>query len=127
MGPLKNRCAILISTSRKMWARLQLCLLGLSRNVCIKPVLCWLLATSGFMYLPLRIGAQNKQTTGLQRPRRLDDGITWKRDPATGELTVILSGAGQDTNLPDGAANSHSISVVTQVVPVTCSVVGADG
>jgi Ca-activated chloride channel homolog len=110
-----------------MWARLQHSLLGLSRNVCIKPVLCWLLAASGFIYLPLRIGAQNKQTTGSQRPRRLDDGITWKRDPVTGELTVILSGAGQDANLPDGAANSHSISVVTQVVPVTCSVVGADG
>jgi Ca-activated chloride channel homolog len=71
--------------------------------------------------------AQNKQTTGLARPRPLDDGISWRRDPATGELFVVHSGMGGDLGSSEAAANSHSISVVTQVVPVTCSVVGADG
>jgi Ca-activated chloride channel homolog len=70
--------------------------------------------------------AQNKQSKGLARPRRLDDGIFWRRDPVTGELFVVHSGAGQEASAPEAAANSHSISVVTQVVPVTCSVVGAD-
>jgi len=102
-------------------------ILGLSGNVSVRVFLCWLLAASGFIYLPLCIRAQNKQTTALQRPRRLDDGITWKRDPATGELTLVVSGAGREANVPEDAGNSHSISVVTQVVPVTCSVVGADG
>jgi Ca-activated chloride channel homolog len=90
-------------------------------------VCCVLTAASGFTYLPRKINAQNKQAAGLQRPRRLDDGITWKRDATTGELTVILSSAAHDANAPETATNSHSISVVTQVVPVTCSVVGADG
>src|ERR1700679_2687063 len=72
---------------------------------------------------PRGVDAQNKQS-GLARPLRLDDGISWRRDPATGELYVVHSGAGHDSNLPGASANSHSISVVTQVVPVTCSVVG---
>jgi Ca-activated chloride channel homolog len=80
---------------------------------------------------PNRIAAQTKQATGsgLVRARRLEDGISWKRDPATGELIMIRPGAGHGANAPDAdaAENSHSISVVTQVVPVTCSVVGADG
>ena len=74
-----------------------------------------------------RINAQHKPSGALPRPRRLDDGITWKRDPATGELTVVLSGAGHEANVPEYAGNAHSISVVTQIVPVACSVVGADG
>ncbi len=77
--------------------------------------------------VPLRINAQHKQTGALPRPRRLDDGITWKRDPATGELTAVLSGPGHEANAAENASTSHSISVVTQVVPITCSVVGADG
>jgi Ca-activated chloride channel homolog len=40
---------------------------------------------------------------------------------------VVLSGAAHEASAPDAAASYHSISVVTQVVPVTCSVVGADG
>jgi Ca-activated chloride channel family protein len=105
-------------------ARLVLASIG---NISIRVLLCGLLAASGFISVPVRIRAQTKQTTALQRPRRLDDGITWKRDPATGELTVILSGADRGASAPEGAASSHSISVVTEVVPVTCSVVGADG
>jgi Ca-activated chloride channel homolog len=82
---------------------------------------------SHLVCVPLRINAQHKPSGALPRPRRLDDGITWKRDPATGELTVVLSGAGHEANVPEYAGNAHSISVVTQIVPVACSVVGADG
>src|SRR3984957_20346672 len=74
-----------------------------------------------------RVAAQNKQTTGLARPLRLDEGISWKRDPATGELFLVHSNAGREPGASESAAASHSISVVTQVVPVTCSVVGPDG
>src|ERR1700723_4105505 len=76
---------------------------------------------------PHWVAAQNKQTTGLARPLRLDEGISWKRDPATGELFLVHSNAGREPGASESAAASHSISVVTQVVPVTCSVVGPDG
>lgn len=111
-----------------MRARMARSMHGLNGNIAARVLACCVLtAAVGFVYLSQKISAQNKQATGLQRPRRLDDGITWKRDAATGELTVVLSGAAHDANAPDVTANSHSISVVTQVVPVTCSVVGADG
>jgi Ca-activated chloride channel family protein len=107
-------------------SRLRFLAMGLSRSffkgLC---VLCAVLVFA-FAFVPLRTIAQHKQSGKLPQPRRLDDGITWKRDPATGELTAVLSGAGRE-NTAENASNPHSISVVTQVVPVTCSVVGADG
>jgi Ca-activated chloride channel family protein len=86
-----------------------------------------LLAVASFTFPPQRIRAQNKQTAGLPRARRLDEGISWKRDRATGELVVARSGTVPGADDANPEENSHSISVVTQVVPVTCSVVGADG
>ena len=76
---------------------------------------------------PRRVTGQIKQKPGLTRPLRLDEGISWKRDPATGELFVVHSNGGREAGAAEGAATTHSISVVTQVVPVTCSVVGPDG
>src|SRR5208282_2410447 len=80
-----------------------------------------------------RISLQAQQKTKLPRPRRLDEDVTWKRDPVTGELKAVV--AGHTTNSV-GAKDSagagtptdlHAIAVVTQIVPVTCSVIGADG
>jgi Ca-activated chloride channel homolog len=85
------------------------------------------IAAAGLALAPRRIDAQNKHPTGLARPRRLDEGITWRRDPVTGELFLVHSGAAHEARAPEAPANTHSISVVTQVVPVTCSVVAADG
>jgi Ca-activated chloride channel homolog len=76
---------------------------------------------------------QPQQKTKLPRPRRLDEDVTWKRDPATGELTAIPTSGGAKGSSATGtgeggtAADAHAISVVTQIVPVTCSVIGADG
>ena len=85
--------------------------------------------------LPLvrpEVPLQAQQKTKLPRPRRLDEDVTWKRDPATGELTAIPAvGAKGSSTKGTGdagtAADAHAISVVTQIVPVTCSVIGADG
>jgi Ca-activated chloride channel homolog len=80
-----------------------------------------------------RISWQAQQKTKLPRPRRLDEDVTWKRDPVTGELKAVLTaGAANGVGAKDsaGAGTSpdlHAISVVTQIVPVTCSVIGADG
>jgi Ca-activated chloride channel homolog len=79
------------------------------------------------------VSLEAQQKTKLPRPQRLDEDFTWKRDPVTGELTAIPAGSaakGNSTKVPgDGgvSADAHAISVVTQIVPVTCSVIGADG
>jgi Ca-activated chloride channel family protein len=76
---------------------------------------------------------QTQQKSKLPRPRRLDEDVSWKRDPLTGELRAIPAGgaAKRDSSKGPGdggaSADAHAISVVTQIVPVTCSVIGADG
>lgn len=110
-----------------MPSRLESPVVGLGRSIFIRLRIFGVLSTLAFACVPLPTDAQHKQSGALPRPRRLDDGITWKRDPATGELTAMISGAGHEAHATENASNSHSISVVTQVVPVTCSVIGADG
>jgi len=79
------------------------------------------------------ISLQAQQKTKLSRPRRLDEDVTWKRDPVTGELKEVraggaTNGAGPKSAVSEGTSTEpHAISVVTQIVPVTCSVIGADG
>jgi Ca-activated chloride channel family protein len=84
------------------------------------------LVSSPFARPPVPLQAQQK--TKLPRPRRLDEDVTWKRDPVTGELTAIPAGsAAKGSGDASTSADTHAISVVTQIVPVTCSVIGADG
>jgi len=79
------------------------------------------------------ISPQAQQKTKLPRPRLLDEDVTWKRDPLTGELKAVRAGAASNGVGANGSAGAgtptdlHAISVVTQIVPVTCSVIGADG
>jgi VWFA-related protein len=79
------------------------------------------------------ISLQAQQKTKLPRPRRLDEDVTWKRDSVTGELKALraggtTNGAGLNGSADAGTSTeAHAISVVTQIVPVTCSVIGADG
>ena len=74
-----------------------------------------------------------QQKTKLPRPRRLDEDVTLERDPATGELKAVLAGGATNGAAAKGSVGAgtstepHAISVVTQIVPVTCSVIGADG
>jgi Ca-activated chloride channel homolog len=68
--------------------------------------------------------AQKKK---LPRPKQLDEGVVWRRDPATGVLSTTrsVSPAG---NAPDGAPVAPpTISVHVNLVPVTCSVLAEDG
>jgi Ca-activated chloride channel homolog len=79
-------------------------------------------------FLTLLVPSLHAQKKGkLPRPRRLDEDVTLHRDPATGELHSIPSGAGAAGNAPNDAAGTRPIAVVTQIVPVMCNVVGADG
>ena len=70
---------------------------------------------------------QSQQKGKQSKRRRLDEDVTLKRDPVTGELSSTRTGAGTGGNAPSEAPGSRSISVVTQIVPVMCNVIGADG
>jgi VWFA-related protein len=89
------------------------------------------LMTSPIVFPAISLQAQQK--TKLPRPRRLDEDVSWKRDPVTGELKAVRTGgAPNGVGAKDSAgtgtpADSHAIAVVTQIVPVTCGVIGADG
>ena len=91
------------------------------------------LATLPIAAFEISLQAQQKQNTKLPKPRRLDDGLTWKRDPVTGELKAIPAGGATNDDGTNGTARAETpdevraISVTTQIVPVTCSVIGADG
>jgi VWFA-related protein len=64
-----------------------------------------------------------QQKDKLPRPRRLDEDLTLHRDPTSGELT---SNPAPGSASPD-TSSTRPIAVVTQIVPVMCNVVGADG
>jgi Ca-activated chloride channel family protein len=61
------------------------------------------------------------------KPRQLDRGIVWRRDPATGELRAISPGP--ESNAAGSAVSGvpAPLHVVTQMVGVTCIVSAADG
>jgi len=88
---------------------------------------------TSLLFARLEVSLQAQQKSKLPRPQRLDDNFIWKRDPVTGELTAIPAGNGAKGSTTKGlgdvgtSADAHAISVVTQIVPVTCSVIGADG
>lgn len=79
------------------------------------------------LFWPVPIQAQTTRKPELPKPRALDSGITWIRDPATGELSVTgKRGAGEQSS-DDNSSNSAAIRSTTQMVSVTCSVTTADG
>ena len=71
--------------------------------------------------------SQGQQKEKLPRPRRLDEDITLRRDPATGELNSIPTAGSASGAAGNDANATRPIAVVTQIVPVMCNVVGADG
>jgi VWFA-related protein len=93
--------------------------------VCIIPAVVVLFAFEGFPMPDPPAFLAPQQKAKLPRPRQLDSGASWQRDPATGELVSVPS--------PDAEkelkANSTvaTLRVTTKMVPVTCSVFAADG
>jgi Ca-activated chloride channel homolog len=85
-------------------------------------------AFASVLFVRPEVSLEAQQKTKLPRPRRLGEDVNWKRDPATGELTAIpAAGSPKASGNAVASSDSHAISVVTQIVPVTCSVIGADG
>lgn len=60
-------------------------------------------------------------------PRQLDKGITWHRDPSTGELHAVTADTAAAEHEHKAPAEPHVLQVETQMVPVTCIVSTADG
>ncbi len=62
-----------------------------------------------------------------KHPRQLDRGITWHRDPATGELSAIAGSGASDSGNAGALGGPKPLHALTQMVPVTCIVSTADG
>jgi VWFA-related protein len=89
-----------------------------------------LLALPGLLALlipSLAVHSATPQKTKLPRPRQLDSGVTWRRDPKTGELSSALASNSENIDGSAAQPDANSIRVTTQLVPVTCSVFAADG
>lgn len=80
-----------------------------------------------------RGGPQSQsQTAGkLGKPKQLDKGVRWQRDPATGELTLLHtaeSGEREGTGASEVPALPRVLKGTrTQLVLIQCSVFGPDG
>jgi len=79
----------------------------------------------------LRVSADAQSGTPQKpkppRPRRLDAGITWRRDPKTGELSAASAPDPENSAANPAPPGANTIHVTTQAVPVTCSVFASDG
>jgi VWFA-related protein len=79
------------------------------------------------IFMPENLHSQTSQKAKLPRPRRLDEGISLQRDPATGELKAVVAKTPGISSEKEAEPAPHSIRVETPLVPVTCSVADAGG
>lgn len=77
--------------------------------------------------VPLSLRSEPQQKSKLPRPRQLDSGIVWQRDPVTGELHAVPLAGGPRPNTSGPNPERAAIRVTTQMVPVTCSVFDSGG
>jgi VWFA-related protein len=87
-----------------------------------------LLAFSGNPASPAaRGGPQAQQNEKLRKPRELDKGVRWRRDPATGELNATFAPSPGQTESENVPELSRKLISVTNVVSIQCSVFASDG
>ena len=60
------------------------------------------------------------------KPRELDAGVVWRRDPATGELVSVRVATSAANSGPEQVP-APAIRVTSRIVPVTCSIFNSDG
>ena len=90
------------------------------------PLIFWA-GVASISLSPIGLHSQTLQKKKLPRPRKLDAGVVWHRDPATGELIAGASGGVAAGSLKPAQPGAHAIRVATEFVPVTCSVADAGG
>jgi Ca-activated chloride channel homolog len=109
--------------------------MGLARNAELRHHCGVSARGSAFVVILLILGmlagasAQGGQKEKLPKPRELDSGIVWRRDPATGELHAIIERTSAAAGATDAsaAAAPAAIRSTTQMVAVTCTVATPDG
>jgi Ca-activated chloride channel homolog len=75
---------------------------------------------------PAPLQQSSAQKKKLPKPRQLDAGVTWQRDPATGELAAPARDAANGDS-PTQQLPAAAIRVTSQIAPVTCSIFNSDG
>ena len=100
---------------------------GSERHLSVLAPILRALATCAILLCcaPFYLQAQHKKTTKL--PVELDRGLTWHRNPATGEIRAFSAADQVADGAAVGGAVAHAMRVRTQMVPVTCIVSAADG
>jgi VWFA-related protein len=82
------------------------------------------------LYILLAVyAASSQQPSKNTKPKQLDRGLVWKRDPATGELRARNDASGPSAGAAGSAAAAAPapLRAVTEMVAVTCIVAAADG
>jgi VWFA-related protein len=74
----------------------------------------------------VNVGAQRKKAK-LSKPRQLDKGVTWRRDPATGELNSTTPAEVLDEESKLAESRPGVLITTVRIVPITFSVIGRDG
>jgi len=95
------------------------------RRACVASLACVLT-----LPLPVRPQANDSQKQKLPKPRELDSGIIWQRDPSTGELHATIERKAPPPGVSNAGAASPPLAAIrssTQMVAVTCTVATADG
>jgi VWFA-related protein len=93
-----------------------------ARNAVVTFVLCTV------VLLPATLTAQNPpKKTKPPRPKQLDEGISLKRDPVSGELHLSERHAVAAPSGADPAPAPHALRVHVSLVPINCNVFAADG
>jgi Ca-activated chloride channel homolog len=98
----------------------------LSFSACIAALLAFPFALA-VLHPPAYARPQKEKAQKLPKPRQLDRDITWKRDPATGELRLVIAQPAAGASPADAPITPPTIQVRTQMVPITCTVSAADG
>ena len=73
----------------------------------------------------VHLRAQQKQK--LSKPRQLDKSVTWRRDPATGELNSTTPAEVLDEERKLAELRQRVLITTVRIVPITFSVIGRDG
>jgi VWFA-related protein len=87
-----------------------------------------LLVSIAALSIPFALHSQTQKKERLSKPRQLDKGVAWRRDPATGELIIAPTVGDPDE---DGKAAEPRPRVIgramVRLVLETCSVLNSDG
>lgn len=70
---------------------------------------------------------QPQASEKLGKPKQLDKGARWRRDPATGELDVTFALPAGERDSETAAESPRVLITITRVVSIQCSVFGSDG